>query len=122
MTSGLFGLSAEGSGPQAGATYDSDAAARLNVSAITAGIAAGKGLPASLSSLHYWDKANIKHSFDEAQFLTFAAAMRDWTVAVYFAVRDHKDALDAIAADTTLTEQQRRAAIAAYDITIGWPA
>ena len=105
-----------------GATYDAGMDARLNVVSVAAGIASGKGLPAGRATIDYWDKANGKHDFDEPGFLTFAAAMRDWVAAMYATARAHKDALDAIAADTAKTEQQRRDAIAAHDITTGWPA
>jgi len=93
------------------ATFDADAEAQDNITAIAAGIAAGKGLPGRLATIGWWDKSNVTHAMTEAAFLDFAAAHRDFVAFVKQTGRGHKNAMQALATV---------AAVDAYDIAAGW--
>lgn len=93
------------------ATFDADAEAQDNITAIAAGIGAGKGLPGGLTTIGWWDKANVTHTLTEVQFLDFAAAHRDFVALIKQTGRGHKNAIVALA---TVAE------VSTYDIAAGW--
>lgn len=92
-----------------GNLYDSDDRARANVTSVSTAIANGTQLPANFA----WrtiDNRNIPMSPQEV--VGFGVAMMDWVSRIYAVSWWHKDTLD------TLTDIP---AIAAHDITVGWP-
>lgn len=102
-----------------GHCYDSDERARANVTSVSTAIANGIVLPSNFS----WrtrDNQNIPMNSQEV--VAFGVAMMNWVSTVYAVSWFHKDNMDAIAADTSKTEQERKLILKNYNYTIGWPA
>lgn len=95
-----------------GATYQADVLSILNMTAVTASIAAGKGLPRARSSIDWWDASNVPHAMTPAAFLDFAAAARDYVATTRATARALKDQ---VAAAATIAE------VEAISWPVSWP-
>lgn len=62
-------------------TYAVDAVSQADIIAIETSINAGKGFPGGSATFDYPDVAGSMHSFSEANFTNFAAAVRDFVYA-----------------------------------------
>jgi hypothetical protein len=61
--------------PALNGTYAIDPVSTANISAIAAGIAAGKPLPGGGGTFNYPDTSNAMHAFSAANFLNFGSAV-----------------------------------------------
>ncbi|MCG5072293.1 hypothetical protein [Paraburkholderia tagetis] len=67
-------------------TYSIDTLSQSDIIAIETGLNAGKGFPDGSTMFNYPDASGIMHSFSEADFSNFAAAVRDYVYALRSAV------------------------------------
>jgi len=68
--------------PALNAIYGVNAAAQANITAIVTGIAASLGLPGGGSTFVYLDASSAPHTFTQAQFVSFASAVRGYVYAL----------------------------------------
>jgi len=54
----------------------------MDIIAIETSLNAGKGFPGGVTPLNYPDVTGVMHSFAEANFTDFAAAVRDYVYAL----------------------------------------
>jgi len=75
----LQGVAVNSTGtPALDGTYPIDAAAQSTMTALSAGIAAGKALPGGGTTFNYPDMGGTQHAFTAANFLNFAAAIEGY--------------------------------------------
>ena len=68
--------------PALNGSYGIDATAIVNITAATAGIAAGKGFPNGASTMVWMDAAGVSHTFTStAEFLSFGSAIEGFVYA-----------------------------------------
>lgn len=67
--------------PSLDGTYACDALSQADIVAIETSLNAGKGFPGGATSFNYPDISGALHSFGEADFTDFAAAVRDFVYA-----------------------------------------
>ena len=79
LATGIAVVSA--SAPAISATYPADQAAQAQMSAIAAGIGAGRGLPGGGDTFLYPDLSGVQHTFTAAEFLAMAAAIEGYLYA-----------------------------------------
>lgn len=63
-------------------TYACDALSQADIVAIETSLNAGKGFPGGATTFSYPDATGALHSFSEANFTDFAAAVRDYVYAL----------------------------------------
>jgi hypothetical protein len=73
--------------PALSGVYAVDTETQADVVAIVAGLNAGMGFPGGVSELPWPDVTGAAHAFASAQFVSFAAAIRDYVYAVRVAAR-----------------------------------
>lgn len=74
--------------PTLNGTYAIDDISRMDIIAIETSLNAGKGFPpGGLSTLNFPDASGSPHTFSEANFTNFAAAVRDYYYACVMASR-----------------------------------
>lgn len=64
--------------PALNGTYAVDRLSQMDVIAIETSLSAGKGFPGGAATFNYPDASGAMHSFSEANFTDFAAAVRDF--------------------------------------------
>lgn len=67
--------------PALNGTYAVDQLSQMDVIAIETSLNAGKGFPGGATTFGYPDITGARHSFSEANFTDFAAAVRDFVYA-----------------------------------------
>ncbi|MGI4812021.1 MAG: hypothetical protein ACRYG5_06595 [Janthinobacterium lividum] len=68
--------------PALNGTYAIDQISQMDIIAIETSLNAGKGFPGGATAFGYPDTAGASHSFTEANFTNFAAAVRDYVYAL----------------------------------------
>lgn len=66
-----------------GGSYAVDPVSQVKITAIAAGIAAGKGLPGGGATVGIADAAGAVHNFDASDYLNFAAAIESYVYQLY---------------------------------------
>ncbi|MFL9907360.1 hypothetical protein [Paraburkholderia sp. RL17-337-BIB-A] len=64
--------------PALNGTYACDQLSQMDIIAIETSLNAGKGFPGGATTFNYPDVTGVMHSFTEADFTNFAAAVRDF--------------------------------------------
>lgn len=118
---------AVGYGHSDGNRYDIDSRSITVLGVLAMQIEAGRGVPgdqaaASGATFTVWDFDGRPRQFTGPDFVEFFYAMSDIRQRKFDHWQVHRAAIDAIAGDTGQTVAARIAAIAAYDVTTGWPA
>lgn len=80
LSSGLTVSSA--GAPSLNGIYAVDQLSQMDIIAIETSLNAGKGFPGGAAMFSYADTAGVAHSFTEANFTDFAAAVRDYVYAL----------------------------------------
>lgn len=120
-------FAAVGYGHTDGNRYDIDTISMTIFAVLAMQIEAGRGVPGDQAAgagatFTIWDFAGRPRRFTGPDFLDLFYAMSDARQRKFDHWQVHLDAIDAIAGDTGQTIPQRIAAIAAYDVSTGWPA
>jgi hypothetical protein len=68
--------------PTLDGTYACDQLSQMDIIAVETSISAGKGFPGGATTFNYPDVIGVMHSFTEANFTDFAAAVRDYVYAL----------------------------------------
>ncbi len=68
--------------PALNGTYAIDQLSQMDIIAIETSLNAGKGFPGGSASFNYADTTGALHSFTQANFTDFAAAVRDYVYAL----------------------------------------
>jgi hypothetical protein len=68
--------------PALNGSYAVDAGAQAAIAAVVTGVAAGEGLPGGGSTFVFMDASGAPHSFNQAQFVSLAAAIRNYLYAL----------------------------------------
>lgn len=68
--------------PSLNGTYAIDQLSQMDIIAIETSLNAGKGFPGGATTFDYADMAGTFHSFTQANFTDFAAAVRDYVYAL----------------------------------------
>jgi hypothetical protein len=86
--------------PVLNATYACDQLSQMDIIAIETSLNAGKGFPGGATTFNYPDVTGVMHSFTEANFTDFAAAVRDYVYALKSVIAGSSSTLPA--ASTTI--------------------
>lgn len=68
--------------PALNGTYAVDQLSQMDIIAIETSLNAGKGFPGGATAFNYADMTGAMHSFTQANFTDFAAAVRDYVYAL----------------------------------------
>jgi hypothetical protein len=68
--------------PAIDGTFTVDQVSQMDIIAIETSLNAGKGFPGGAATFNYADVSGVMHSFTEANFTDFAAAVRDYVYAL----------------------------------------
>jgi hypothetical protein len=68
--------------PALNGTYAIDQLSQMDIIAIETSLNAGKGFPGGATAFNYADVSGAMHSFTQANFTDFAAAVRDYVYAL----------------------------------------
>lgn len=72
--------------PALNGIYAVDQLSQMDIIAIETSLSAGKGFPGGAGVFNYPDSSGAMHSFSEANFADFAAAIRDYVYALKSAI------------------------------------
>jgi len=86
--------------PALNGAYVCDQISQMDIIAIETSISAGKGFPGGATTFNYPDVTGTMHSFTEANFTDFAAAVRDYVYALKSVIAGASTSLPA--ASTTI--------------------